>query len=164
MLTRHDHMGRFDCICLSCFPCFYIYIEIQLLIMVLYSLYFILYKYHILSTWLIIKGHDLLLQVWLYLSLTLFFSPWNFLFNSALTFVLEVSTSESDWLLSNIAEFIWFVGVAGLEQWKSGLIRQVTSLKRFKFIWIFHDRKKTRWPFNTGDCLIEVTTWAGLTV
>jgi hypothetical protein len=20
------------------------------------------------------------------------------------------------------------------------------------------------WPFNTGDCLIEVTTWAGLTV
>jgi hypothetical protein len=34
-------------ICLSCFPCFYIYIEIQLLIMVLCSLYFILYKYHI---------------------------------------------------------------------------------------------------------------------
>ena len=21
-----------------------------------------------------------------------------------------------------------------------------------------------RWPFNTGDCLIEVTTWTGLTV
>ena len=20
------------------------------------------------------------------------------------------------------------------------------------------------WPFNTGDCLIEVTAWAGLTV
>jgi hypothetical protein len=23
---------------------------------------------------------------------------------------------------------------------------------------------KKRWPFNTGDCLIEVTAWAGLTV
>ena len=23
---------------------------------------------------------------------------------------------------------------------------------------------KKRWPFNTGDCLIEVTTWAGLIV
>jgi len=24
-------------------------------------------------------------------------------------------------------------------------------------------RGRKRWPFNTGDCLIEVTTWAGLT-
>ena len=21
-----------------------------------------------------------------------------------------------------------------------------------------------RWPFNTGDCIIEVTTWTGMTV
>jgi hypothetical protein len=25
-------------------------------------------------------------------------------------------------------------------------------------------RTRKRWHFNTGDCLIEVTTWAGLTV
>jgi hypothetical protein len=30
----------------------------------------------------------------------------------------------------------------------------------WNFLWL--DKKK--WPFNTGDCLIEVTTWAGLTV
>jgi len=24
--------------------------------------------------------------------------------------------------------------------------------------------QEKRWPFNTGDCLIEVTTWVGLTV
>jgi hypothetical protein len=23
---------------------------------------------------------------------------------------------------------------------------------------------KTKWPYKTGDCLIEVTAWAGLTV
>jgi hypothetical protein len=28
----------------------------------------------------------------------------------------------------------------------------------------WQDKKKPRWPFNTGDCFIEVTTWAGLTV
>jgi len=28
----------------------------------------------------------------------------------------------------------------------------------------YSDRTRKRWPFNTGDCLIEVTTWAGLTV
>ena len=28
---------------------------------------------------------------------------------------------------------------------------------------MFYDRTK-KWPVNTGDCLIEVTTWAGLTV
>ena len=39
---------------------------------------------------------------------------------------------------------------------KSGLIGQVTSWKRFNPYEI--------WPFNTGDCLIEVTTLAGLTV
>jgi hypothetical protein len=26
------------------------------------------------------------------------------------------------------------------------------------------DRTRKRWPFKTGDCLIEVTTWAGFTV
>ena len=34
----------------------------------------------------------------------------------------------------------------------------------FKFIWIFYDRKKKRWPFNTDDCLIEVMAWASLTL
>ena len=27
-----------------------------------------------------------------------------------------------------------------------------------------YDRRWKGWRFNTGDCLIEVTTWAGLTV
>ena len=29
---------------------------------------------------------------------------------------------------------------------------------------MFYDRIRKEWTFNTGDCLIEVTTWAGLTV
>ena len=29
---------------------------------------------------------------------------------------------------------------------------------------MFYDRIWKGWPFNTDDCLIEVTTWAGLTV
>jgi len=28
----------------------------------------------------------------------------------------------------------------------------------------FYDRTIKMWPFNTGDCLIEVTAWAGFTV
>ena len=28
----------------------------------------------------------------------------------------------------------------------------------------FSDSTRKKWPFNTGDCLIEVTAWAGLTV
>ena len=51
-----------------------------------------------------------------------------------------------------------------LGQRKSGLIRQVTTLKRFNSYDIFYDRTRKKCPFNTGDCLIEVTTWAGLTV
>ena len=27
-----------------------------------------------------------------------------------------------------------------------------------------YDWTRKKWPFNTGDCLIEVTAWAGLTV
>ena len=50
-----------------------------------------------------------------------------------------------------------------LGQRKSGLIRQVTSLKRFNSYEIFYDRTRKMGPFNTGDCLIEVTAWAGLT-
>jgi hypothetical protein len=46
----------------------------------------------------------------------------------------------------------------------SGLIRQVTSWKRFNSYEIFYEKTRKRWPFNTGDCLIEVTSWAGLTV
>jgi hypothetical protein len=37
-------------------------------------------------------------------------------------------------------------------------------LKEVKFIWNFLWQDKKSWPFNTGDCLIEVTAWAGLTV
>ena len=33
-----------------------------------------------------------------------------------------------------------------------------------QFIWNFSWQDKKRWPFNTGDCLIEVTEWAGLTI
>jgi len=29
---------------------------------------------------------------------------------------------------------------------------------------IFNHMTRKSWPFNTGDCLIEVITWAGLTV
>jgi hypothetical protein len=29
---------------------------------------------------------------------------------------------------------------------------------------MFYDRTWKKWPFNTSDCLIEVTVWAGLTV
>jgi hypothetical protein len=28
---------------------------------------------------------------------------------------------------------------------------------------MFYDRTRKGWPFDTGDCLIEVTIWAGLT-
>jgi hypothetical protein len=28
---------------------------------------------------------------------------------------------------------------------------------------LFYDRTRKWWPFNTGDCLIELTAWAGLT-
>jgi len=31
-------------------------------------------------------------------------------------------------------------------------------------IQIFYDRTRKKWHFNAGDCLIEVTAWAGLTV
>jgi hypothetical protein len=37
-------------------------------------------------------------------------------------------------------------------------------LKEIKFIWNLYDRTRKGWLFNTGDCLIEVTAWAGLTV
>ena len=51
-----------------------------------------------------------------------------------------------------------------LGQWKSGLIRQVTSEKRLIWYEIFYDGTRKRWPLKTGDCLIEVITWAGLSV
>ena len=34
----------------------------------------------------------------------------------------------------------------------------------FKSYEIFYERTRKRGPFNTGDYLIEVTAWAGLTV
>ena len=50
------------------------------------------------------------------------------------------------------------------EKVSSGLLRQVTSSKRFNLYENFYDRTIKRWPFNTGDCLIDVTTLAVLTV
>jgi len=44
---------------------------------------------------------------------------------------------------------------------KRWLLRQVTSFNSHE---IFHDKTIQMWPFNTGDCKIEVTTCAGLTV
>jgi hypothetical protein len=49
-------------------------------------------------------------------------------------------------------------------QRKGGLIRQVTSQKRLNSYELFYDRKRKGWPLNTGDCLIELTAWTGLTV
>jgi len=51
-----------------------------------------------------------------------------------------------------------------LGQRESGLVRQVTSLKRFNSYEIFYDRTGNRWPFDTDDCSIQVTAWAGLTI
>jgi hypothetical protein len=51
-----------------------------------------------------------------------------------------------------------------LDQRKNVLIRQVTSLNRFRSYDLFNERTRKRRPFNTGDCLIEMTAWAGWTV
>ena len=37
-------------------------------------------------------------------------------------------------------------------------------LKRFNSYAIFYERTRKMWPLITGDRLIEVTTWTGLTV
>jgi hypothetical protein len=37
-------------------------------------------------------------------------------------------------------------------------------LREVQFIWVFYDRSRRIWRFNTGDCLIEMTAWTGLTV
>jgi hypothetical protein len=39
-----------------------------------------------------------------------------------------------------------------------------SNLKVFQFIWNFLWQDKKMWPLNTGDCLIEMTPWAGFTV
>ena len=41
---------------------------------------------------------------------------------------------------------------------RGDLLKEVNSYE------IFYDRTRKRWPVNAGDCLIEVTLWAGLTV
>ena len=40
--------------------------------------------------------------------------------------------------------------------------RKSDLLKRFNSYEIFQKRTKRMWPFNTDDCLIEVTTWVGM--
>jgi hypothetical protein len=56
-------------------------------------------------------------------------------------------------------------------QKKVGLLIQVTAWAglticstEVQFIWNVLWKNKKRWPLNTGDCLIEVTACAGLTV
>ena len=51
-----------------------------------------------------------------------------------------------------------------LGQRKCGLIIHVTFQKRFNSYESFYDRANKMWPFNTGDCLIEVIAWEDLTV
>ena len=41
----------------------------------------------------------------------------------------------------------------------SDFLRQVIPSFDFSY-----DRTRKRWPFNTGDCLIEMTAWTSLTV
>ena len=53
-------------------------------------------------------------------------------------------------------------GAVAHGQWK--LIRTSDLPKFFNRIYINILILKKMWRFNTGDCLIEVTTWAGLTV
>ena len=48
-----------------------------------------------------------------------------------------------------------------MEQTKSGLIRQMTSEKRFNSYEIFYDKTSKGWPSNIGYYLVEVTLWAG---
>ena len=52
---------------------------------------------------------------------------------------------------------------SSLRQRKSGLSRQAISQKRFNSYEIFYDGTRKGCHFNTDDCLIEVTSWAGLT-
>jgi hypothetical protein len=42
--------------------------------------------------------------------------------------------------------------------------QEIFLLKEVQFIWNILWQDKKRWPFNTGDCLIEVTAGACLTV
>ena len=46
---------------------------------------------------------------------------------------------------------------------KNGLLRKVTSNKRFNSYEISQDSVRKRWPFNTGDSLTKVTVQTGLT-
>jgi hypothetical protein len=48
-----------------------------------------------------------------------------------------------------------------LGQRQSDLLRKAISWKRFNSYEIFCDGTSRRWPIDTGDCLIEVTKWAG---
>ena len=77
--------------------------------------------------------------------------------------VLQVNascfTGTWNWLYSQTC-----IKRTSLWQRNSGLIRQLTSLKGFNLYEIFCDMTIKRWPFDTDDCLIEVTVWAGLAV
>ena len=51
-----------------------------------------------------------------------------------------------------------------LRQKKVTFIRQVNTYNKFNSYEIFFEMTRKRWSLNTGDCLIKVTLWAGLTV
>ena len=53
-----------------------------------------------------------------------------------------------------------------LEKRQSVILKQVRRpfIGEVQFILNFYYSTRKKRPFNTGDCLTEVTTWAGLTV
>ena len=69
-----------------------------------------------------------------------------------------VSTLHHETLASYMYPCQTCIKRSPLGQGKSG------PLNEFQFIRNFYDRTRKRWPFNTGDNLIEMTTWASLTV
>jgi hypothetical protein len=63
-----------------------------------------------------------------------------------------------DWCLTpTLAILQLYRGVGTKKKWPY-------KTKRLNSNEIFYARTGKGWPFNTGNCLIEVATWAGLTV
>ena len=78
------------------------------------------------------------------------------------------------WNCSESVEFFFFISYIPIpvlrgHLWDKEKVAYKTGdlLKEVQFIYIyenFYDRSRKIRPLNTGDCLIEVTAWAGLTV
>ena len=54
----------------------------------------------------------------------------------------------------------WKVTFERKQKWS---FKKDDLLKEVKFIWPFHVRTRKGWPFDTCDCLSEVTSWTALT-